>query len=78
MMKMEEDGIWIILYKRYKDNVNFLVKCMGELVVVEGQKRDRIVVNRVKCLAESIDSHLKVSTDVCSGHEDGQREPLEE
>ena len=72
MMKMEDDGFLIMLYKRYKDDVNFVVKCLVGLTIAEGQERDKAVVGRIKRLAESIDPHLKVSTDVCSAHDDGR------
>ena len=72
MMKMEDDGFLIMLYKRYKDDVNFVVKCLVGHTIAEGQEKDKAVVGRIKHLAESIDPHLKVSTDVCSAHDDGR------
>ena len=72
LRKIEEDRMEVIIYKRYKDDVNFVVGCEVNEAVVEGERRDRSVVDHVKSLAESIDSHLKVSTDMCSNHPDGR------
>ena len=71
IQKMTDDSMQVRLYKRYKDDVNFV----AEMSSVQGAVRvldDASVMKRVKLLAESIDENLKISTDCCSNHSDGR------
>ena len=48
------------------------MKCLDKIVIMEDQEKNEAVICRIKHLAKRIDLYLKVSTDVCSSHEDGR------
>ena len=63
----------LVLYKRYKDGVNFAVVVGDVNVDKEGQTQDerkKMVMECVKRIADSIDPSLTVSTDVCGNYPD--------
>ena len=66
---MEEARLMLMLYKRYKDDVNFIVAVFGS-VYQSQDDRERSVMETVKRLADSIDPSLTVSTDVCTNYPD--------
>ena len=60
----------IIIYKRYKDDVNFII---GEESEIEGEEdgtRRRRIAEKIKEIAESVDENLKVTVDADFKHED--------
>ena len=71
----------IIVYKRYKDDVNFILEvgegAIGGLGNTDKDERARVTIEKVKQMAESIDPDIKVETDLCSNHpERGGRLPI--
>ena len=67
----ERDGAVVMLYKRYKDDINVVLDPSGmEIESVGADRSDRVVMERLKTLANTIDPCLKVTTDCCSNHED--------
>ena len=68
---MEFAKLILVLYKRYKDDVNFAVVVGDVNVDTEGQTQDerkKMVMECVKRIADSIDPSLTVSTDVCGNY----------
>ena len=74
---MEADNMVTVVYKRYKDDVDFVFHWDVEIAIGEGESRDRVALDHVKTLADSIDSHLTVSTAVCSDFPDGRLPSLD-
>ena len=74
---MEEAHMETVVYKRYKDDVDFVFHWQADIVVGEGEKKDRLAMDRVKSLAYSIDPSLTVSTAVCSDFPDGRLPSLD-
>lgn len=73
---MEENAFLPILYKRYKDDVNFIIEMDPDRV--NNNDRDgtnRSAVAEIKTLGESIDKNIKVTTDLPCNHDD-RRLPL--
>ena len=77
MRLMEADNMATVAYKRYKDDVDFVFHWDAEVSIGEGESRDRVALDRVKVLADSIDPHLTVSTAVCSDFPDGRLPSLD-
>ena len=69
IQRMEENRLMLMLYKRYKDDVNFIVAAFG-LVDQSQEDRERNVMGTVKRIADGIDPSLTVSTDVCANYTD--------
>ena len=72
---MESAKMMQVLYKRYKDDVNFVVALSEVSESQTQEEREREVMESVKRIADSIDPNLTVSTDVCTNHPD-RRLPL--
>ena len=74
LSKLQEEFMTVIIYKRYKDDINFIIdKTMVE--GMENQTRAQIgenVVEKVKERADQIDSNIQVTTDISSRHTDGK------
>ena len=73
MKKMTEIGLKILLYMRYKDDVNVILdmeNLMGR--DLNGGNLDKLAMSEVKPLADSVDESLNVSTDCGSNHRDGK------
>ena len=71
IQQMEGSGMDVVLYKRYKDDVNFVADA-GQIGAGQVCQTDseREVMECVKFMAESIDPNLTVSTDVCGKYPD--------
>ena len=69
--RMEDSGMEVILYKRYKDDVNFVadIEQFDSGQVSQGEK-EKEVMECVKSMADGIDPSLTVSTDVCGNYPD--------
>ena len=65
------------MYKRYKDDVNFVVEAKEDNSEVEEVERQRRIATRVKDIAEEVDENLKVTVDATFEHEDGRLPLLE-
>ena len=74
---MEEARMENVVYKRYKDDVDFVFRWQADVVVAEGERRDRLAMDIVKLLADSVDTSLTVSTAVCSDFPDGRLPSLD-
>ena len=66
--RCEAIGLLIMLYKRYKDDVNVLIDPVE--TVIENSTDDKLIMAKMKEIADGIDPCLKVSTDYCSNHSD--------
>ena len=77
LILMEDNHMESVVYKRYNDDVDFIVHSQAAIVVAEGERRDKLGVNRIKILVDSIESHLTVSIAVCSDHLDRRLQILE-
>ena len=69
--RLELDGLVVLLYRRYVDDVNALIKRLsnqeGSTPTVE---EERDIMQRVKQIAESIHNSIRVTVDCPSFHED--------
>ena len=73
---MQEKAFSSILYKRYKDDVNFIIEMDPDRVNNSDRDgTDKTAVAEIKTLAESIDKNIKVTTDIPCNHDD-RRLPL--
>ena len=72
---MEENDMRSIMYKRYKDDVNFVVENIGVITGISKHEREEQTVSKVKELAERIDPSIRVTTDMCLNYND-RRLPL--
>ena len=71
IQRCHEIGLLILLYKRYKDDVNVVLDSQN-MTGVQNKNDDREVMQRMKEIADSIDPSIKVTTDCCSNHGDGK------
>ena len=74
---MEEAHMETVVYKRYKDDVDFIFRWQADVAVGVGERRDKLAMDRVKSLADSVDPSLTVSTAVCSDFPDGRLPSLD-
>ena len=70
---MRENLIIPVMYKRYKDDVNLIVDNVPRNKERDNREnRNRVTVEKIKQLAETIDNNLKVTTDTTSNYEDNR------
>jgi hypothetical protein len=76
--KMAEVDIMAVVYKRYKDDVNFVLEAGGAEEVTEtGVERNRRVMDVIEGLANSIHKSIQVEVDSGYNHpERGERLPI--
>ena len=65
-----EENMDCVMYKRYKDDVNVVVRENDDV-----RYENRLTMRKKKEIAERIDEKLTVKTDECSAYENG-RMPL--
>jgi hypothetical protein len=69
---MEDNHMEYVVYKRYKDVIDFIVHWQAYIVVAEGEIRDNLAVYGIR-----IEFHLPVSTAMFSDHLDRRLPILE-
>ena len=71
IQKANEAGMNVLMYKRYKDDVNVIIDTVNmNRDNVQGMKLDEAVMSELKIVADSVDPNLKVTTDYGSNHGD--------
>ena len=74
--KMEESNIKAVVYKRYKDDVDFVLEVEGEEEETEvGGERSKRVMQKVKDLANTIHESIQVTVDCGYNYRD-ERLPI--
>ena len=69
--KMAIEEIYALVYKRYRDDVNFVLQVEGEEEETEvGDDRSNRVMEKVKELADSVHESIKVTVDGGYNHAD--------
>ena len=67
-----------MLYKRYKDDVNFALQAEGEEAETEvGHERNKSVMEKVKEIANSVHRSIKVTVDCGYNYVDGRLPSLD-
>ena len=69
LVKLRELEIDPILYKRYVDDIVIIVKKLME-GAEEGEEPDKITIDKIKEIGESIHRSIKLTKEVPSEHED--------
>ena len=72
LRKCKNNNVDILMYQRYKDDVDVAVDTSNNDMLKRMENRDIEVMNVLKQYADSIDENLKVSTDCCSKNEDSK------
>ena len=72
--RLHEEFMTVVIYKRYKDDINFIIdKAMLEGVENHTKEQiEEIVIQTVKEKADQIDSDIQVTADISSRHIDGK------
>ncbi len=71
MVLMREARMFAILYKRYVDDINVVLKLEMENELIIGPK-DKFVMEKVRALANTIHDNIKATCDYGSKYEDGK------
>ena len=76
--KLAMNEIFAVLYKRYKDDVNFALQAEGEEAETEvGDERNKRVMEKVKEIANSVHRSIKVTVDCGYNYVDGRLPSLD-
>ena len=73
--RLRDEFMIVVIYQRYKDDINYMIDKTTMGGMEEGQSRTEIeemVVQKVKEEADQIDSNIQVITDFSSRHTDGK------
>ena len=72
MVLLREHRIYALLYKRYVDDINLLLKIEYEEDNYGNEARDKLVMEKVKRIANTIHSNIQATCDYGSNYEDGK------